>query len=81
LEAGATVLDASVGGVGGCPFVPLATGNVASEDLLYLLEEEGVDTGVDVDAVIACARRLGEQLGRELPSAVLRSGRFPSPVA
>jgi len=77
LEAGATVLDASVGGVGGCPFVPLATGNVATEDLIYLLEEEGIATGIDVDEVIACARQLSEQLGRELPSSVLRAGMFP----
>jgi isopropylmalate/homocitrate/citramalate synthase len=80
LEAGATVLDASAGGIGGCPFAPGATGNVATEDLLYLLEEEGVQTGVDLEAVIACARQLGEQLGRTLPSAVVRAGPFPIPT-
>ena len=52
LEAGATVLDASVGGLGGCPFAPRATGNIATEDLVYLLEGEGVATGVDLDALI-----------------------------
>ena len=58
VEAGATVLDGSVGGVGGCPFAPRATGNVATEDLVYLLEREGVDTGVDLDALIAVAEWL-----------------------
>jgi isopropylmalate/homocitrate/citramalate synthase len=77
LEAGATVLDASVGGLGGCPFAPRATGNVASEDLLYLLEREGVETGVDLDAVIAIAGWLEELLGRRLPGRVYRAGGFP----
>ena len=53
LDAGATVLDASVGGLGGCPFAPRATGNIATEDLVYLLEGEGVETGIDLDALIA----------------------------
>jgi len=74
VEAGATVLDGSVGGLGGCPFAPRATGNVATEDVLYLLEQEGVETGVDLDALIAVARWLEELLGRELPGRVYRSG-------
>ena len=78
LEAGATVLDASVGGLGGCPFAPRATGNVATEDVLYLLEREGVATGVDLDALIAVAQWLEALLGRELPSRVYRAGGFPS---
>src|SRR6185295_19751944 len=53
VEAGATVLDASVGGLGGCPYAPRASGNVATEDLVYLLEREGIATGVDLDALIA----------------------------
>src|SRR5262245_4483387 len=63
LEAGARVLDSSVGGLGGCPFSPRATGNVATEDLVYLLEEEGVETGVDLDALIGVSRWLEEVLG------------------
>jgi isopropylmalate/homocitrate/citramalate synthase len=77
LEAGATLLDASVGGLGGCPFAPRATGNVATEDVLYLLAREGVETGVDLEAVIAVARWLEELLGRELPGRVYRAGGFP----
>lgn len=78
LEAGATVLDASVGGLGGCPFAPRATGNVATEDVLYLLEREGVETGVDLDAVTATAEWLEGILGRRLPGRVYRAGRFPT---
>ena len=78
VEAGAAVLDASVGGLGGCPFAPRATGNVATEDVLYLLDREGVATGVDLDGLIAVARWLEELLGRELPGRVYRAGRFPA---
>ena len=78
LDAGATVLDASVGGLGGCPFAPRATGNVATEDLLYLLERERVETGVDLEAVIAVAGWLEELLGRPLPGRVYRAGGFPN---
>jgi hydroxymethylglutaryl-CoA lyase/(R)-citramalyl-CoA lyase len=78
VEAGATVLDASVGGLGGCPFAPRATGNVATEDVLYLLEREGVETGVDLDALIGVARWLEELFGRELPGRVYRAGGFPA---
>ena len=74
LEAGATVLDASVGGLGGCPFAPRATGNIATEDLVYLLEGDGVETGVDLDALIAVSRWLEELLGRQLPGQVYRAG-------
>lgn len=73
VEAGAAVLDGSVGGLGGCPFAPRATGNVATEDMLYLLDCEGVETGVDLDALIAVARWLEELLGRELPGRVYRA--------
>lgn len=74
LEAGATVLDASVGGLGGCPFAPRATGNIATEDLVYLLEGESVDTGVDLDALVQVSRWLEGLLGRELPGQVYRAG-------
>ena len=72
-EAGATVLDASVGGLGGCPFAPRATGNVATEDLVFLLEGDGVETGVDLDALVRVSRWLEELLGRELPGQVYRA--------
>jgi isopropylmalate/homocitrate/citramalate synthase len=77
LNQGAVSLDASVGGAGGCPFAPKATGNIATEDLAYLLRGLGVDTGVDLDALIACSRWLGERLGKELPGMVARAGDFP----
>ena len=77
LEAGARVLDASVGGLGGCPFSPRATGNVATEDLVYLLEGEGVETGIDLDALVAVSRWLEEVLGRTLEGYVYRAGTWP----
>jgi isopropylmalate/homocitrate/citramalate synthase len=78
LEAGATVLDASVGGLGGCPFAPRASGNVATEDLVYLLEHEGVETGVDVDALIAISTWLEGIFGRKLEGQLYRAGNFPA---
>ena len=80
LEAGAAVFDASVGGVGGCPFAPKATGNIATEDLVYLFSGEGVETGVDLDALIHVAEWLEGVLGRQLPGQVYRAGAF-APVA
>ncbi len=79
LEAGATVLDASVGGLGGCPFAPRATGNIATEDLVYLLHGDGVETGIDLDALIAVSGWMEDVLGRELEGQVYRAGGFPSP--
>jgi hydroxymethylglutaryl-CoA lyase len=76
VQAGATILDSSVGGIGGCPFAPRSTGNVATEDLVYLLEREGVHTGVDLDALIAVAVWLEGVLGRPLPGRVYRAGGF-----
>jgi isopropylmalate/homocitrate/citramalate synthase len=73
LEAGGRVLDASVGGLGGCPYAPRATGNVATEDLVYLLEGEGVETGVDLDALIGISRWLEATLGRTLEGYVYRA--------
>jgi hydroxymethylglutaryl-CoA lyase/(R)-citramalyl-CoA lyase len=73
LEAGATVLDASVGGLGGCPYAPRATGNVATEDLVYLLEGEGIETGVDLDALIAISQWLEQLLGRRLEGYLYRT--------
>jgi isopropylmalate/homocitrate/citramalate synthase len=80
LEAGARVLDASVGGLGGCPFAPKATGNIATEDLVYLLEGEGVETGIDLGALISVSEWLEGILGRPLPGQVYRAGTF-APVA
>jgi len=78
LEMGAVSLDASVGGAGGCPFAPKATGNIATEDLVYLLRGMGVETGIDLDALIECSRWLGRQLGKEMPGMVSRAGDFPT---
>ncbi|MCZ7589400.1 MAG: hydroxymethylglutaryl-CoA lyase [Gaiella sp.] len=77
LEAGATLVDGSVGGVGGCPFAPGAQGNVATEDVVYVLEREGIATGVDLDALIGTARWLAEVLARPMPGRVQRAGRWP----
>ena len=80
LAAGATVLDASVGGLGGCPFAPKATGNIATEDLVYMLEGEGIETGVDLEALIGVSQWLEGVLGRTLPGQVYRAGTF-APIA
>ena len=77
VAASITSLDTSVGGLGGCPFAPKATGNVATEDVVYLLEREGLSTGVDLDALIAVAAWLEATLGRQLPGRVYRAGGFP----
>jgi hydroxymethylglutaryl-CoA lyase/(R)-citramalyl-CoA lyase len=78
VEAGATVLDASIGGLGGCPYAPRASGNVATEDLVYLLEREGVETGVDLDALIAAATWLEGIFGRKLEGQLYRAGTWPA---
>jgi hydroxymethylglutaryl-CoA lyase len=77
IEAGATVLDASAGGIGGCPFSPRATGNIATDDLVFLLERMGLDTGYDLEALLPTAAFLGEQLGHEVPALLPRAGSFP----
>lgn len=77
VEAGVDVLDASVGGIGGCPFAPGATGNVATEDLVFMLERAGFSTGYDLDALIGTARWIGEKIGRPAPSALSRAGGWP----
>jgi hydroxymethylglutaryl-CoA lyase/(R)-citramalyl-CoA lyase len=78
LEEGVVSLDASVGGTGGCPFAPKATGNIATEDLVYLLRGLGVETGIQLDALIEASHWLGAQLGKELPSMVARAGDYPN---
>jgi (R)-citramalyl-CoA lyase len=77
LEEGVVSLDASVGGAGGCPFAPNATGNIATEDLVYLLRGLGVETGIDLDALIDTSRWLGTKLGKELPGMLARAGDYP----
>ena len=77
LEAGAEVLDASIGGLGGCPYAPRASGNVATEDLVYLLEREGIPTGVDLDALIGISVWLEGIFGRKLEGQVYRAGAWP----
>jgi hydroxymethylglutaryl-CoA lyase/(R)-citramalyl-CoA lyase len=77
LEAGAEVLDSSVGGLGGCPYAPRASGNVATEDLVFLLEREGVETGVDLDALVAISDWLEGVFGRQLEGQLYRAGTWP----
>jgi hydroxymethylglutaryl-CoA lyase len=77
VEAGIDVLDASVGGIGGCPFAPGATGNIATEDLVYMLQRAGFETSYDLDALIETARWIGNTIGRPAPSALSRAGGFP----
>src|SRR5688500_12502148 len=74
VQAGVTQLDSSVGGLGGCPFAPGASGNIATEELVYMLEESGVRTGLDLDAILAAARVTEQAVGRELPSSLYRAG-------
>lgn len=84
LEAGARVLDASLGGLGGCPFAPAATGNIPTEDLLYMLGRMGIETGVNLDAAIETARWVERQIGRTVPGMLMKAGPFPAagaPVA
>jgi hydroxymethylglutaryl-CoA lyase/(R)-citramalyl-CoA lyase len=76
VESGATVFDASVAGTGGCPFAPRATGNIATEDLVYLLHNMGYTTGIDLDDLIRVATWLAQQLDKELPGQVYKAGNF-----
>ena len=77
LEGGASLLDASIGGLGGCPFSPNATGNIATEDLVWQLERERVDTGIDVGALVEISRWLESLLGRRLEGALYRAAQWP----
>lgn len=78
VQAGATIIDASTGGIGGCPFAPKATGNVATEDVLYLLQHMGIETGMSLERVIETAGWLENQLGRPVPGMVSKAGDFPA---
>ncbi|HEY5264424.1 MAG TPA: hypothetical protein VIJ37_05480, partial [Steroidobacteraceae bacterium] len=77
VNAGAAIVDASLGGIGGCPFAPRATGNVPTEDVVYMLERSGFHTGLDLDRLIGSAQWLGEQMGHEIPGMLSRAGSFP----
>jgi hydroxymethylglutaryl-CoA lyase len=81
LQAGVATLDASIGGIGGCPFAPNATGNIASEDLQYMLDRMGVETGVSLESLIDSAAWLQQALGKTVPSMVLKAGGFPAGAA
>ena len=78
VEAGVRVLDASCGGLGGCPFAPAATGNIATEDLVYMLSRAGYETGYDIGALIETGRWIGERIGKPPVSALSRAGGFPA---
>lgn len=81
VQAGVHTLDASLGGIGGCPFAPAATGNIPTEDLIYMLHRSGYDTGVDLDGAIDTGKWLQEQLGRAVPGMLVKAGNFPRPAA
>ncbi len=78
VQAGVGILDASAGGIGGCPFAPAATGNIPTEDLVYMLQRSGIQTGVDLQALIDTARWLQEQLGRTVPGMLSKADLFPT---
>lgn len=81
LEAGVATIDASIGGLGGCPFAPRATGNIATEDLVYMLQRSGVQTGLDLDKLIAATGWVQGVLGRQTPAMVSQAGGFPKAPA
>ena len=81
LEAGAVTIDASLGGLGGCPFAPRATGNIATEDLVYMLQRSGVETGIDLDKLISATGWVQGVLGRQTPAMVSQAGGFPKAAA
>ena len=78
VDAGVTYLDASIGGIGGCPFAPAATGNIPTDDLLYMLDRSGVTTGVDLGKIIETSAWLAQELGRDVPALLPKAGVFPA---
>jgi hydroxymethylglutaryl-CoA lyase len=80
VEAGITILDASLGGIGGCPFAPRATGNIPTEDLVYMLDRMGIDTGLDLDRLVEAVPWIEQSLGKQAPGLLARAGPFPRPV-
>ena len=79
IEAGVSVIDASVGGIGGCPFAPAATGNIPTDDLVYMLDRAGIEHGVSLEGLIGVSSELSEDLGEEVPAMLPKAGGFPSP--
>lgn len=77
VDAGVSYLDASIGGIGGCPFAPAATGNIPTDDLLYMLDRSGIKTGVSLPKILATTKWLTEELGREVPALLPKAGIFP----
>jgi len=77
VEAGVTIIDASTGGIGGCPFAPKATGNIPTDDLLYMLDRSGIETGVNLKEIVKTTDWLENQLGRSVPAMVPKAGIFP----
>ena len=77
IEAGGTIVDASTGGIGGCPFAPKATGNIPTDDLLYMLNRSGIETGVNLNQVVENSEWLESELGRAVPAMVPKAGIFP----
>jgi len=78
VDTGVTYLDASIGGIGGCPFAPAATGNIATDDLLYMLDRSGIRTGISLEKIIAVSRWLEKELGRGVPALLPKAGGFPT---
>lgn len=78
VDAGVTFLDASIGGIGGCPFAPAATGNIPTDDLVYMLDRSGIDTGVSLEKIIDTSRWLETELGRGVPALLPKAGMFPT---
>ena len=77
IQAGVASIDASIGGLGGCPFAPAATGNIATEDLVYMLDRGGIDSGVDLSTIMDACSWMNDVVGRQLPAMVSRAGSFP----
>jgi len=78
VQAGATTLDSSFGGTGGCPFAPNATGNISTEDLLYMLHRSGIETGMSLEHAIEAAEWIEQELGKTVPGMVMKAGIFPA---
>jgi hydroxymethylglutaryl-CoA lyase len=81
VQAGVRALDSSVGGIGGCPFAPAATGNIPTEDLVYMLHRSGFETTISLEALLDASRWLQERLGRTVPGMLLKAGPFPRAAA
>jgi hydroxymethylglutaryl-CoA lyase len=77
IDAGAVSIDASIGGIGGCPFAPAATGNIPTDDLLYMLNRSGIKTGISLEKIIATSKWLEQELGRGVPAMLPKAGIFP----